>query len=80
MVVAITQITKGLKYIEKMPTQLWSYVISMVVLYPAHYFTGLLTAESAVLILFNSVLITLAANGGFETLNKMFPNLFKTTK
>lgn len=77
MVLIITQVTKGWKGIRRLPTQLWSYLISLAVLYPATYFTGDLTVSSAVLILFNGMIVALAANGGFEALAKMFPQLFK---
>lgn len=75
MVMIITQFTKGLKLIEKMPTQIWSYVVALVILYPAYFFTGQLTLETAILILFNAVIVALAANGGYDALNKALGNL-----
>ena len=78
MVLIITQVTKNLKYIKKIPTQLWSYLIALVVLYPAYYFTEQLTFSNAVLILFNGMILALAANGGYAALEKTFPKLFKT--
>lgn len=77
MVVVITQVTKEWKGIRKLPTQLWTYIVSLIVLYPAAYFTGTLDRSNAVLILFNSMILTLSANGGFDALVKMFPELFK---
>lgn len=77
MVLIITQLTKELKFIKTIPTQLWSYLISLAVLYPSYFFTGQLTASNAVLILFNSVIVALSANGGFEAIAKAFPNLLK---
>ena len=77
MVLVITQFTKGLKWIDKLPTQLWSYLVSLAVLYAAYFFTGQLSASNAVLILFNGMIVALASNGGFEVLNKVFPGLFK---
>lgn len=76
MVLIITQLTKELKFIKSVPTQIWSYLITLAVLYPAYYFTGQLTASNAVLILFNSVIVALSANGGFDALTKVFPKLF----
>ena len=38
-----------------------------------------LTIETAVLILFNGIIVALATNGGFEALSKMFPSLFKSS-
>lgn len=75
MVMIITQFTKGLKLIEKMPTQVWSYVVALAILYPAYFFTGQLTLETAILILFNAVIVALAANGGYDALNKALGNL-----
>lgn len=69
-VVVLTQMTKGIPYIDKMPTQLWSYILSLLVLYPALYFTGSLDASSAVLTLFNGAIISLAANGGYEAVGR----------
>lgn len=37
MVCVITQLTKGLGAINKIPTQIWSWVIAIAVLYPAYY-------------------------------------------
>ncbi len=75
MVMIITQFTKGLKLIEKVPTQVWSYVVALAILYPAYFFTGQLTIETAILILFNAVIVALAANGGYDALNKALGNL-----
>ncbi len=77
MVLVITQMTKSLWIIKKIPTQLWSYLMSLLVLYPAYYFTGQLTAANAVLILFNGMLVALAANGGYTVLHRLFPEQFK---
>ncbi|MGN1095048.1 MAG: hypothetical protein ACI4QR_01530 [Eubacteriales bacterium] len=80
MVLVITQITKNLGFVKKIPTQLWSYVIAIAVLICAYLFTGKLTLSNIVLILFNGMLVALSANGGFEALSKTFPQLFKSNK
>lgn len=77
MVAVITQFTKGFKIIKKIPTQLWSYLIALIILYPAYYFTGQLNLSNAVLIIFNAMIVALAANGGFAALKRSFPELFK---
>lgn len=79
VVLIVTQFTKNLSFIAKIPTQVWSYIVALLVLYPANYFIGALTIETAVLILFNGIIVALAANGGFEALSKMFPSLFKSS-
>lgn len=68
--VAITQFTKGFvtKYI---PTQLWSYIVSLLVITVGSFFTGTLTLSSGVLGIINALFITLAANGGYDTVTKM---------
>lgn len=76
MVIVLTQITKSLNCIKKIPTQIWSYILSLSVLYLAYFFTGQLNLSNAVLILFNGMIVALAANGGFAALVKAFPNLF----
>lgn len=72
MVGVITQLTKGVKFISKIPTQLWSYVLALVVMYAANLFQGSLTWSNAVLILFNSALVSLGANGGYEGIARVF--------
>lgn len=76
MVLIITQLTKEIKIIKSIPTQLWSYIVSLIILYPAHFFIGQLNASNAVLILFHGAIVALAANGGFEALSKAFPKIF----
>ena len=77
MVLIITQFIKSIGFLKKVPTQLVSYILALLILYPAHLFTGQLNATNAVLILFNGVIVALAANGGFAALKRSFPNLFK---
>jgi len=77
MVLLITQLTKNLSLIKKLPTQIWSYVISLAILYPAYFFTGQLTISNAVLILFNGMIVALAANGGFDAINKVLSSVVK---
>ena len=49
--------------------------MALAILYPAYFFTGQLTLETAILILFNAVIVALAANGGYDALNKALGNL-----
>jgi hypothetical protein len=72
MVGVVTQLTKNIRFVSKIPTQLWSYIISLVVMYAANFFLGQLTASNAVLIIFNAVLVSLGANGGYEGLTRVF--------
>lgn len=72
MVALLTQFTKDIPYVEKIPTQLWSFVLALLVLYPSYFFTGTLTVEAAVLIPFNAVIVSLASNGGYDAVAKLF--------
>ena len=69
MVLVFTQLTKEIT--KKIPTQLWSYILSFGVLLTATYFTGALTVESGVLLMFNAAIVSLAANGGFEAVQRL---------
>ena len=71
MTVAVTQLTKGIPLIRKIPTQLWSYFVALCILYPAYFFTGQLDWNTAVLILFNGMIVSLGANGGYEGVLKL---------
>lgn len=75
MVGVLTQFTKDLSFTKKLPTQIWSYILSLVVMYPAMFFTGQLNANTAILTIFNAVIISIAANGGYAAYER-----FKTTK
>ena len=77
MVLIITQLTKDIPIIKKIPTQLFSYFVALIILYVSYYFTGQLNFSNSFLILFNGIIIALSANGGFTALNNAFPKLFK---
>ena len=72
MVTAITQLIKNIGVIAKIPTQIVSYVLALLVLFPAYYFTNMLTTDNIVLIFFNGVLVALASNGGFDAVKRIF--------
>lgn len=70
-VAILTQITKEVPGIRRIPTQLWSYVLALTVLILAEAFGGGLTASNAVLALFNAAIVSLAANGGYAMVERM---------
>lgn len=70
-VVLITQLTKELPHIAKIPTQIWSYVLAVVILIASHAFNGSLTFSNAALSLVNSVMVSLAANGGYSMITRI---------
>ena len=62
----ITQLIKGLGFIDKIPTRITSYAIALVVLLAATFFTGGLTLEAGALCVINAVVVSLAANGKYD--------------
>jgi O-antigen ligase len=71
MVMILTQFTKDLKFIKKIPTQIWSCVLAFVVIFCALAFTGGLTLSAFAQTFFNAVIVSVAANGGFGAFKKM---------
>jgi hypothetical protein len=70
-VILITELTKTLPLIGRVPTQIWSYVVALAVLNAAYYFTGQWTAAAAALTLVNAAIVSLAANGGKAAINRL---------
>lgn len=79
VVIIITQLTKNVKYIKKIPTQLWSFILSYIILVLANLFTNKISISDLLLSLINAAIIALASNGGFDLLNEKFPGVFKKT-
>ena len=65
----ITQVVKGIGFIANIPTRITSYVIAVVILIAATFFTGAFTLEAAVLCLINGVVVSLASNGAFDAVS-----------
>lgn len=70
----LTQLTKGIKLIEKIPTQIWSYALSLIVLILAQVFGDGITVQNAVLAVFNAAVVSLGANGGYQALSRVTIN------
>lgn len=70
-VCVLTQLTKGIKLIERIPTQIWSYILSLIVLLLAQAFGEGFDAQNAVLAVFNAAIVSLAANGGYEAVSRI---------
>lgn len=74
-VAVLTQLTKSIPGIAKIPTQIWSYLLSAAVLVLALVFGETeVTANGVALALINAAVVSLAANGGYEAVTR------KTTK
>lgn len=67
----LTQVTKGIPGIVKIPTQLWSYVLALITLLLAMTFDTGFSASGAVLAVFNAAIVSLTANGGYSVLNRV---------
>lgn len=72
VVVLLTQMFKDMGVLQKVPTQLVSWIIAYVVILLAQIFTNTICAQNAVLALFNSAMVSLAANGGFDAIKRIF--------
>ena len=67
-VLIITQFTKELPGIVKIPTRLWAYILSVVILILGTVFTvSPITPSVILLCLINAVLVAMAAIGGYHT-------------
>lgn len=66
----ITQFVKDLPFLKNIATQWVSYVIAVVLLLGATYFTGTLTWSSGALIPFNAIVIALSANGAYSAITR----------
>lgn len=64
----ITQLFKGVGVISKIPTQIFSYGVALVILLAATFFGGQWTWPDAALCLLNAVVVSLASNGAYEAM------------
>ena len=65
----ITQLIKGIGFIDRIPTRLVAYAIALIVLVVATVFTGEVTVSSIALCVVNAVVVSLAANGGYDAVS-----------
>jgi hypothetical protein len=73
MVMLLTQFTKDLPFTRRMPTQIWSYILAFAVLMASNAFTAGINIDTVGQAVFNAVVISLAANGGYTVLSQ--PNV-----
>ena len=79
-VAVITQITKNIPGIVRIPTQLWSFILALAVLMLAQAFGDGLTASTGVLAVFNAALVSVASNGGYAALERLKSGLVHETE
>lgn len=65
----ITQLIKGIGFIDRIPTRLTAYAVALVVLVVATIFAGEVTVSSIALCVVNAVVVALAANGGYDAVS-----------
>lgn len=70
-VAVLTEITKGIPGIRKLPTQVWSFILAFVVLVGTQAATSTLTLATGGLAVLNAALVSLAANGGYDLLERL---------
>lgn len=70
----VTQLIKGVPGIVKIPTQLVSYAVAVVVMLCATGFTSGLTPDGIMLTVFNAAVVSLASNGAHAAAVKMTEN------
>ncbi|HWQ58639.1 MAG TPA: hypothetical protein VN540_06430 [Clostridia bacterium] len=72
----VTQLFKDVGFIQKLPTRIFSWIVAAVIMILANLFTGTLTWGSGALSVVNAVVVSLAANGGYD----FIASGFKKTK
>ena len=63
----ITQFFKGVGFIARIPTRIFSYIVALAVMLGAAYFDGAWSWAEGALCLLNAIIVSLAANGGYDT-------------
>ncbi len=70
-VLIITEFTKDLPGIRRIPTRIWAYLIALILLVPAAVFTSdAIRVEDVLLCLVNGALVAMAAVGSFHTVQE----------
>ena len=70
-VLIITEFTKDLPGIRRIPTRLWAYLVSLALLVTAVIFTAArVRAEDILLCLVNGVIVAMAAVGSFHSVQE----------
>lgn len=65
-VTLITELIKGVGFIDKIPTRFVSYIIAVVLMIAAMFFTTGFSWSAFALIWVNAVVVSLAANGAYD--------------
>lgn len=66
----IVQAFKGVGFLQKIPTQLFSYIVAVLLLVAAQVFTREFALADIVLCFVNAVVVSLASNGAYTAIEK----------
>lgn len=66
----ITQFIKDVPSLKKVPTQLVSYILSVIILIAANLFIGVRDASLLAIIPINAVIVSTAANGAYAAVQR----------
>lgn len=65
----ITQYVKSM--FDKMPTQLLSYIVALILIIGSSVFAGEITWESVCIAPINAIIVSLASNGSFDAVKRI---------
>ena len=67
----LSQFVKNAGILKRVPTQILSYFLAFIILIFAEFFMAGLTVNFVILTVFNAVVVSLAANGGYSAIRRM---------
>lgn len=67
----ITETIKDIPGVKRIPTQIMSYILALIVLMLAMLFGDGFSAQGAALAMFNAALVSLGANGGYAAIQRV---------
>ena len=70
----ITQYTKDLAFVKQIPTQIWSYFISLAVLLMAYSFTSGINADIVSQAVLNAFVVGIGSNGMYAAEQRFVDN------
>lgn len=71
----VTQLFKGVSFVEKIPTRFFAYIVAFIILMLVHLVTNTFALDNISLAAINAVVVALAASGGYDAAKQVFTNL-----
>ena len=66
----VVQFTKA--WVSKViPTEMWTYIVALVIMLVSAFFTGALTLSYGVLCVLNAMIVAMATKGGYDTVTSV---------